>query len=267
MHATPSSAAAARSQRVGAEVGGSGPGVFLRAQWRWLAMLNYEIDASVLRPLVPRGTELDLWRGRALVSVVGFRFERTRVLRIAIPFHRDFEEVNLRFYVRREHAQGVRRGVVFVRELVPRAAIAWVARCVYGEPYLALPMSSAVPRDSERGAEQVTRGTIEYRWRHAGREQGLSMRARGEPRVPPPDSEAGFIAEHYWGYGRGRGGRTVEYEVEHPAWRVWDAEHARLDADVGRLYGKAFEPCLAQPPCSAFLAEGSPIAVRRPRWL
>jgi len=238
-------------------------GVFLRAEWRWLAMLNYEIDERVLRPYVPRGTELDLWQGRALVSVVGFRFERTRVLGLSIPFHRDFEEVNLRFYVRREHTGGARRGVVFVRELVPRRAIAWTARLAYGEPYLALPMSSSVPAI----AAEVARARVEYRWRHARHEQELSLRARGEPRVPPADSEAGFIAEHYWGYGRGRGARTVEYEVEHPPWRVWDADDAHLEVDAQRLYGDAFVHALAQTPRSAFLAEGSPILVRKPRWL
>src|SRR5689334_2274538 len=101
---------------------------FLRAEWRDLVMLNYESPAGLLDPLVPAGVELDRWRGTLYVSVVGFLFRDTRVLGIPIPFHRTFEEVNLRFYVRRELDGDVRRGVVFVRELVPRRAIATVAR-------------------------------------------------------------------------------------------------------------------------------------------
>jgi len=112
---------------------------FLTAQWRHLVMLNYEVDADVLTPLVPAGTALDLWQGRALVSVVGFRFLDTRVLGAAIPRHRAFDEVNLRCYVRRDAPGGqTRRGVVFVRELVSRAAVALVARLAYNEPYRAL---------------------------------------------------------------------------------------------------------------------------------
>ncbi|HEX8362069.1 MAG TPA: DUF2071 domain-containing protein, partial [Longimicrobium sp.] len=93
------------------------PGKFLAAEWRDLVMLNYEADPAALRPLVPAGTELDAWGGTTYVSMVGFLFLRTRVLGIPIPFHQDFEEVNLRFYVRRRGPEGWRRGVVFVREI------------------------------------------------------------------------------------------------------------------------------------------------------
>jgi uncharacterized protein YqjF (DUF2071 family) len=74
---------------------------FLTARWIHLTMANYEVDRSLLQGLVPKGTELDLWSGRCFVSVVGFQFLDTRVLGFSVPFHRDFEEVNLRFYGRR----------------------------------------------------------------------------------------------------------------------------------------------------------------------
>ena len=92
------------------------PRPFLTARWRYLAMLNYEVPPEALAPLVPAGTELDSWQGKTFVSVVGFLFLDTRVLGIAIPGHRDFEEVNLRFYVRRKAAgrlaarRGLRQG-------------------------------------------------------------------------------------------------------------------------------------------------------------
>src|SRR4026208_556537 len=93
---------------------------FLTAEWRRLAMLSFEIDPRVLSPLVPAGTELDEWQGRTFASLVGFLFLDTRVFGLAVPFHRNFEEVNLRFYVRRMASDGLRRGVVFVKEIVPR---------------------------------------------------------------------------------------------------------------------------------------------------
>lgn len=236
---------------------------FLTAEWRYLVMLNYEVAPSVLRPLVPAGATLDLWQGRALASVVGFRFLRTRVLGAPVPLHRDFDEVNLRFYVRREMPNGeVRRGVTFVRELVPRAAIAVVARLAYNEPYRAVPMRSTAP-----AAPTDAPGRVAYEWRTAAGWQRVAATAAGAPEVPAPNAESAFVSEHYWGYTRQRDGGTVEYEVSHPRWRVWAAEAPELAADVRGLYGAAFEPALAAAPSSAFVAEGSPVVVYRPRRL
>jgi len=224
-------------------------------------MLNYEVEATLLRPLVPRGTELDLWEGRALASVVGFRFLRTRLLGVPVPFHRDFEEVNLRFYVRAVTPNGdTRRGVVFVRELVPRAAIACTARAVYNEPYLALPMRSSAPVSPSDAP-----GRIAYEWRMKSRWESVSATAAGAAATPSPASEAGFITEHYWGYTRQRDGGTVEYEVAHPPWPVWAAEEPALVADLPSLYGASFAAPLARPPRSSYIAEGSEVTVFRPR--
>jgi uncharacterized protein YqjF (DUF2071 family) len=233
---------------------------FLTAEWRWLAMLNYEVDPVILKPRVPRGTELDGWQGRTFVSVVGFRFLDTRVRGWAIPFHRNFEEVNLRFYVRRLGDDGWRRGVVFVREIVPRWAIATLARLVYGENYLALPMRHRV--DLPRG-EASTRGGVEYGWRHGGRWQGLRAEVAGAPRPPGPGSQEEFITEHYWGYAAQRDGGTAEYRVEHPPWPVWRASDCTLDCDVAALYGPEFASSLSGAPASAFVAVGSPVIVHQ----
>ncbi len=232
--------------------------VFLTAVWRNLAMLNYEIDPVVLRPYVPSGTELDAFEGRSYLSLVGFLFLDTRVLGVPIPFHRNFEEVNLRFYVRRKTAGEWRRGVVFIREFVPRRAIAWTANVVYGENYLALPMAHAIERDF---ADQPIR--VEYSWRHRGVRAGLRVALSGAPTDPAPGSLEEFITEHYWGYARQRDGRTVEYRVEHPRWRVWTATEARLEGEVALLYGAGFAVAIAGAPSSAFLAEGSAVTVSR----
>ena len=234
---------------------------FLTAQWRYLVLLNYDVDPSILHALVPRDTELDLWNGRAIASVVGFRFLRTRVLGVPVPFHRDFEEVNLRFYVRHTARDGsVRRGVVFVRELVPRLSVALLARLAYNEPYLAVPMRSTTP-----ASPSEMPGRVSYGWRTGARWQELAATAGGVAALPSTDSEAAFITEHYWGYTRQRDGGTMEYEVAHPRWRIWGATDARLDADVPRLYGSSFARALAARPVSAFIAEGSEITVYRPR--
>ncbi len=223
-------------------------------------MLNYEVESAVLAPLVPRGTELDAWNGRTFVSVVGFRFLDTRVRGLAIPRHRDFEELNLRFYVRHQARDGWRRGVVFVKEIVPRRAIAWVARRLYNENYFALPMRHVVPGAAT--PDTASRRAV-YEWFHASRWHGLAIDVAGAPSVPPDDSEEAFITEHYWGYARQRDGGTVEYQVEHPRWSVWRGTAATLDCDVASFYGAEFAPFLCGPPSSAFLADGSAVVVRR----
>lgn len=238
------------------------PSVFLTAEWRHLAMLNYEADPALLAGRVPAGWELDFFEGRTFLSVVGFLFLGTRVLGVPIPFHRDFEEVNLRFYVRRRDPDGGwRRGVVFVKELVPRWAIAFVARTVYGENYQALPMRHR----RECGADGLT--TLCYQWRQKGRWEGLEVKYRGEPFLAPAEAEENFIAEHYWGCARQRDQRTVEYQVEHPPWRVWRATEAKLEADTASLYGADFAAALRGQPSTAFVAEGSPIVVRQGRLM
>lgn len=232
--------------------------VFLTAEWRYLAMLNYELDSKILAPFIPPGTELDLWDGKCFVSVVGFLFQNTRVGGISIPFHRNFEEVNLRFYVRRQTDEGWRRGVVFIKELVPRTAIAWTARTLYNEPYVALPMGHQI----KTSAEDSNRiNSVEYSWRFKGNQNSMKLSVQGNPQPLIEGTEQEFITEHYWGYTGQRNGSTLEYQVEHPRWRVWTSGAAELNCDIAGLYGEQFSRALNSTPSSAFLAEGSVVKV------
>jgi hypothetical protein len=219
-------------------------------------MLNYEVDPSVLQGFVPRGTELDAWAGKHFVSMVGFQFLDTKVLGLPIPFHRNFEEVNLRFYVRREVDGEVRRGVVFIKEIVPRAAIAWLARALYNENYVALPMSHEDGLDAEPRR-------VSYDWSLGETPCRLAVSPVGEASIPREGSEETFITEHYWGYVRQRDGSTVEYRVEHPQWPVWQGTAAVFECDVATLYGPELVPFLQGVLSSAFLAEGSAVTVSR----
>jgi uncharacterized protein YqjF (DUF2071 family) len=230
---------------------------FLTAEWRWLAMLNYEVSPDILKPWLPHGVELDFWQGRTLVSLVGFRFLDTRVLGIALPGHRDFDEVNLRFYVRKKMPDGWRRGVVFVRELVPRRMIATVARVIYEEPYLAVPMCHRI--EPQSGPPSM----VEYGWTFHGESCHLRVETQGDLRPLRNGEQAEFITEHYWGYTKRRDGSTSEYEVAHPPWRVMDVCNASFSAPVAELYGGGFREILEGEPVSALLAEGSEITVYR----
>lgn len=229
---------------------------FLTAEWRYLIMLNYLIDPVVLRPFVPQGTELDSWQRQTFVSIVGFMFRNTRMLGLPIPGHINFEELNLRFYVRRKGPEGWRRGVVFIKELVPRWAIATTARLVYNENYISLPMRHEIISDERETA-------VSYQWRWQKAWHSVQIQAQGQPQPLQPGSQEAFITEHYWGYASQRDGGTVEYQVEHPPWNVWQAANYQFTCDVASLYGPDFAPALQAEPASAFLADGSAVTVRQ----
>ena len=230
---------------------------FLTARWENLIFLNFECPREVLKPLVPGGTELDSWRDVDLISLVGFRFVDTRVKGVPVPFHRTFEEVNLRFYVRRRHTDGsIRRAVVFIKELVPRRAITAVARLIYNEPYSTAAMKHRVSLDTDSG------GSVAYSWVHRGLEYGLQARVAGAATPLVPGAEAEFITEHYWGYTKQRGGGTSEYRVDHPSWLVWDASEASYESPpTGSLFGPMLSEVLVTEPTSAFVAMGSDVSV------
>lgn len=231
---------------------------FLTASWQSLVMLNWHIDPAVLRPLVPPGTELDPFDGEHYVSVVGFRFIDTRVRGWAVPFHRHFDEVNLRFYVRRKAAGGWRRAVAFIKEVVPRRAIASIARWLYNENYVCCPMTSTLALPTAEHPGHAT-----YRWKVNGDWYEVGATYHGRPGALVAGSEEEYITEHYWGYVTQSGGTLMEYQVEHPPWRVWRATGHTFRCDVAGFYGPPFAEALAGHPSSALVADGSPIVVHR----
>jgi uncharacterized protein YqjF (DUF2071 family) len=227
---------------------------FLTGHWSGLLMAQWPVDPELLRSRVPRGVELDTFHGVAYVSLVAFRFLRTKVVGLPIPFHQNFTEVNLRFYVRRHTETGVRRGVCFVSELVPRFWVAFLARALYNEQYSAVRMSHTF-------SEQAGRAEWQYSWERGGRRHAVSVASEGGPTPMVPGSREHFIAEHFWGYSRQRDGSTVEYEVTHPTWRIWSNPALTFEWDPEASYGKTWLPVLSKPPEFSFVAEGSDVAV------
>jgi len=233
--------------------------VFLTAEWKKLAMANYPVDPDILRPFLPARTELDTWEGDAYVSLVGFQFNQVRVRGWRIPFHTQFPEVNLRFYVRYKEDGQWKRGVVFVREIVPLRAVAYIANTVFHERYIAIPM-----RQVEAAEDQVLRTA--YHWRFKGRWQGISLKADRIAQGLVAGSQEEFITEHFWGYAA-HGRRTVEYQVAHPRWDIYPVREYIVDCEFGTLYGDAFAGLGNRKPQSVFLAEGSAVEVYSKRTL
>jgi len=231
-------------------------GVFLTAEWRKLILINYEFDPEILKKYLPHKTELDTWNNTCYVSLVGFKFCNTKVKGIKIPFHSDFEEVNLRFYVRHKASDNQwRRGVVFVKEIVPKAAITFFANLLYNEHYQTLPMTHYWKNN---GLLEV-----EYKWKLNNEWQRLMVKANPDPKEVAKDCEIAFITEHYWGYNRVSDSRTSEYEVQHPIWQVYDVQDYDVQVDTAKNYGEDFKELSQQKPKSVFLAEGSEITVKQ----
>lgn len=227
---------------------------FLKAEWRKLAMANYVIDPEILKKYVPAGTELDLWAGKCYVSLIGFMFKEVKLLGVKIPFHVNFEEVNLRFYLRRFENGIWKRGVVFIKEIVPKPALTFVANTLYNENYETMPMR----HNWEENAENRV---VEYQWKKSNQWQSFKVVAALNPSEITENSEVEFITEHYWGYAKVNDSTTNEYEVTHPKWQQYAVERADIDVDFGLVYGEEFAFLTDLKPDSVLLAEGSKITV------
>lgn len=222
-------------------------------------MANYAVDPAILKNYVPHLTELDYFDGKCYVSLVGFMFLDTKVLGLSIPFHRNFEEFNLRFYVRHFAEGEWKRGAVFIKEIVPKPAITWVANTFYGEHYVTLPMrhETTMLADGSKA--------IEYGWRLAGNWNYLKVKTQPTAKPLQPGSEEEFITEHYWGYTKLGNEKTSEYQVEHPRWEVRKVSDTEINIDAVKLYGEPFGEVLSRVPDSVFVADGSEVLVRRGR--
>ncbi|WP_237274637.1 YqjF family protein [Tenacibaculum ovolyticum] len=226
---------------------------FLKAEWRKLVMINYEVNPTILQKYVPNGTELDFFNDKCYVSVIGFMFLDTKILGMKIPFHRNFEEVNLRFYVKRKVKDEYKRGVVFIKEIVPKSAITFVANTIYNENYETLPMKHVWEESDEKLK-------VSYQWKKAKKWNEISVEVSNILCEVEENSEAEFIAEHYWGYAKNKN-ITTEYEVKHPKWKQYLVEDYKVAIDFLATYGKSFKELDSQKPTSVFLMEGSEISV------
>lgn len=229
---------------------------FLKAEWRKLLMANYEVNPEVLKPYLPHKTELDLWNNTCYVSLIGFMFLNTKVLGIKVPFHTNFEEVNLRFYVKYNDNGNHKRGVVFIKEIVPKPALTLVANGLYKEHYQTLKMDHKWQSDQDSQS-------VSYRWKKNNKWNSIQVNASSEPEKIEENSEAEFITEHYWGYTKISDRKTSEYEVMHPKWDVYKVYDYMSEVDFESVYGKDFSFLNNAKPKSVFLAEGSEIKVKK----
>ncbi|MBM3438448.1 MAG: DUF2071 domain-containing protein [Bacteroidetes bacterium] len=227
---------------------------FLTAKWENLIMANYVVEPQVLKPFLPKGVELDLHEGEAFVSLVGFMFNRSRIFNVPIPLLGTFEEINLRFYVKRKTADGYRRGVVFINETVPYKPVAWLANKLYKEHYIAIPTQHNIVIGSD---EKL----VQYNWKMGQTWNKMAVKASKMQREMSRGSLEEFIFEHYYGYTRIDANRSQEYRIHHPRWKVNDVLEANIQCNFAEMYGAAFAQLSSENPKSVIIAEGSAISV------
>lgn len=234
--------------------------VFLKARWENLVMINYEVDPTILLPHLPPATVLDVFEDKTLVSIVGFMFNDTKIFGVKWPFHTNFEEVNLRFYVKHFDGKSWKRGAVFISEIVPKPLISFIANTLYHEHYTATQMmhTTSVQQDEI---------TLTYKWKHRTKWNSISVTADSSLSNIKPGSEEEFIFEHYWGYNKYNKSTGIEYAVEHVMWQVRKVKTWNLQCDVASLYGAEFVPYLSAKPSSVFLAKGSEVVIRKPVFI
>ncbi|MFL5752562.1 MAG: YqjF family protein [Bacteroidia bacterium] len=232
---------------------------FLSAYWKNLVMMNYEVEPELLKPFLPANTELDLFNGKCFLSLVGFMFLETKVWGIKWPKHTNFEEVNLRFYVKYNTGTEWRRGVVFIKEIVSKHIITLMANSLYNEQYETMRMRNRF----EQGTDHFV---VSYSWKKP-EWNSISVKASVKKKSLQKESLEEFITEHYWGYTSKNSRQTYEYAVEHPQWLIHDIESYELDCNFKEVYGERFDFLQARKPDTVFMAEGSEILVRKAKLI
>lgn len=228
--------------------------IFLKAKWEQLIMANYAVDPAVLTPYLPAGVNIDLFEGKAYVSLVGFLFKDTKLFNIPIPWFGTFEEINLRFYVSRVENGKLKRGVVFINETIPYPIVAWVANKLYKEHYTVVETKHIMEKSNN---EQ----TIKYEWLLNKKWNRIAVKANTEAKQMEKGSLQQFIFEHYYGYTKASDTHTEEYRLQHPSWLVNNVIDYDIDCDFSQMYGDAFANLTHAAPDTVFLAEGSAVAI------
>lgn len=228
--------------------------IFLKANWENIIMANYEIDPKILIPFIPKGVELDLFNGKAYISLVGFMFKKTKLFNIPIPYLGTFEEINLRFYVIRKEGNKTKRGVVFINETIPYPIVAWMANKLYKEHYTVVPTKHEISND-----DNIKKANFE--WLLNKKWNRIYVEASTETKEMKNDTLEQFIYEHYYGFTKIDAHKTEEYKLQHPSWKTNEVFNYIIDCDFKAMYGNSFSILNTTEPEAVFIAEGSSVKI------
>ena len=228
--------------------------VFLKAKWENIIMVNYEIEPELLLPFLPKGVSLDLFDGKAYISLVGFMFKNTKLFNFPIPFFGSFEEINLRFYVTRKEGDVFKRGVVFINETIPYQLVAWMANKLYKEHYTVVPTKHQIMNNDKINQ-------IKFEWLLQNKWNSIAVDFDSKTETMKTNSLEKFIYEHYYGYTKINNLQTEEYQLKHPSWNIHKVIDYKIDCDFEAMYGKSFSILNQMKPNCVFIAEGSDVSI------
>lgn len=228
--------------------------LFLKANWENIIMANYEIDPKILSPFLPKGVELDLFNEKCYISLVGFMFKKTKLFNVPIPFFGNFEEINLRFYVKRKEGTVLKRGVVFINETIPYPIVAWTANKLYNEHYTVVPTKHEI-------IEEKSFKKVKFEWLLNKKWNSIAVTTATTSEKMKPNSLESFIYEHYYGYTKTADNETEEYKLQHPSWKVSEVLDYKIECDFEAMYGKSFSVLDQTKPEAVFIADGSAVAI------
>ena len=230
--------------------------VFLRSNWLRLASANYIIEPHLLDKYIPKGTVLEEHNGKHYVSLVAFRYSQTRLLNIQVPFHTNFEEINLRFYVKRKIAPHVWRSeVAFTKLFFPKTALTFVAKHIYKENYETKRMRH---NWSENDRQLLTSyGLKKNRW------HDFELMTEKESNVIDAHSSEAFFSKHYWGTSQINDNSCTIYKIEHPEWKVFRVNDWKINFDFNKVFGSEFKHLTDNKPESVYLYDGSEVVVHK----
>ncbi len=229
--------------------------VFLKAKWEDIIMANYEIAPELLLPFLPKGLTLDFYEGKAFVSLVGFMFKNTKLFNISIPWFGSFEEINLRFYVKRVETDGkIKRGVVFINETIPYPIVAWMANKLYKEHYTVVPTKHRIEKNGQNKL-------VQFDWKLGPKWNSIQVQCEIQSNPMTANSFEQFIFEHYYGYTKIDAQNTEEYQLQHPSWMIHKVLDYSIDCDFKTMYGNSFSVLNHTKPTEVFIAKGSDVAI------
>ena len=226
---------------------------FLRANWENLIMANYEMEPTALEPYLPKGVELDFYNNKTYVSLVGFMFKKTRLFGVPIPFFGSFEEINLRFYVKKIEDGKIKKGVVFINETVPFKIVALLANKLYKEHYISIPTKNSIEISEHKH--------IKYEWNINDKWNSITVKSDTNKYKIEQSTIEEFIFERYFGFTKISASSTQEYKIRHPKWMTHKILDRHIDCDFKSMYGDTFSGLNNQTPDSIILAEGSQVSV------
>ena len=227
---------------------------FLKANWEHIIMANYEINPEILVPFLPKGVTLDLFEGKAYVSLVGFMFKKTKLFNMPIPWLGTFEEINLRFYVKRNEGASIKRGVVFINETIPYKLVAWMANKLYKEHYTVVPTKHNFNKTEQNQQ-------LKFEWLLNKKWNSILVETETQSKAMEPNSFEEFIYEHYYGYTKVNESATEEYRLQHPSWAVYKVNDYKIDCHFSEMYGDPFSVLNHTQPRAVFVAKGSSVKV------